>query len=69
MIQRTPALTRPPLGVLPSHLEVPMRARLLFIICVGVTAVAEDERGYLGFQPSFVAKPAKGIAIQYVWNR
>lgn len=45
-----------------------MRTRFLFLLCLGVApAIAGDERGYLGFRPSFTARPAKGIAIESVF--
>ena len=44
-----------------------MRGRFLLILGLAAAATAGDERGFLGFQPSFRAKPEKGIAIEYVF--
>lgn len=44
-----------------------MRVGSLFFLCLCLApAVAADERGYVGFVPSFAARPAKGIAIERV---
>jgi len=44
-----------------------MRVRLLLVLFLGVApAVAGDERGFLGFRPSFIARPAKGVEIESV---
>ena len=45
-----------------------MRVRILVFLSLGVTpALAGDERGYLGFRPSFKERPKKGIAVEVVF--
>ncbi len=43
-----------------------MRVRFLFVLCLVTPALAGDERGYLGFRPSFTARPERGVEIESV---